>query len=122
MTVFSSIERNSKHNKKLYTKINPEELTGLCNPFENARKEHHTDNDQNDSHSNLNIMHHLAIFSQCEGNPSQASAASKNGIANPAEYAERSDTPVDNEPPLSARVRIAPSTGPTHGAQPAEKN
>ena len=31
-------------------------------------------------------------------------------------------TPVEIFPPFNASVRIAPSTGPTQGAQPAEKN
>src|SRR5690606_14481071 len=49
------------------------------------------------------------------------SAAIKKGIANPAEYADSNETPVEIEPPLKASVRIAPSTGPTQGAHPAEK-
>src|SRR5215208_2236813 len=42
-------------------------------------------------------------------------------MASPAEYADKRETPVETEPPLRAKVRIAPRTGPTQGAQPAEK-
>ena len=48
-------------------------------------------------------------------------AANKNGIANPAEYADNMMIPLDMEPPFMASVSIDPSTGPTHGDQPAEK-
>mgnify|MGYP001767941357 CR=1 FL=1 len=49
-------------------------------------------------------------------------AANKNGIANPAEYTDNNFTPSKMEPPPTAKVRMAPNTGPTHGDHPAEKN
>ena len=48
-------------------------------------------------------------------------AASRNGTAMPAEYATSKSTPRPSEPLSRAKVNTAPSTGPTHGAQPAEK-
>ena len=52
----------------------------------------------------------------------QLTAAIRKGMASPAEYAESSETPVETEPPFRESVRMEPNTGPTHGAQPAEKN
>ena len=49
------------------------------------------------------------------------SAAIKNGIDNPAEYAANNVPPTKTDPPLRDKVKIAPSTGPTQGDQPAEK-
>src|SRR5688572_27282469 len=50
------------------------------------------------------------------------SAAIRKGMARPAEYADSSETPLETEPPFNERVSMEPNTGPTQGAQPAEKN
>src|SRR5262249_3579391 len=51
-------------------------------------------------------------------NAPRATEESTKGSASPAEYAERSATPVDTVSAVPASERIEPRIGPTHGVQP----
>ena len=50
-----------------------------------------------------------------------SAAVNRNGTANPAENTKSSKAPVPTVAEEAARVRTAPSTGPTQGVQPKAK-
>ena len=67
LVVFAEVECDSDHDMKfLQTKIDPEELTRRGNAFEDAGKQHHTDDDEDDAHGYFHVAHDLAVFSQGE--------------------------------------------------------